>query len=129
LLTERPLRGDVKRVRTLATDDATRQRLAWDEIPVRLPLRFIGGERACSLTQPGSSGVDLAVELFGHTCRAWFGHSGSPILTIVEGQVYILGIHLGSLWIVENHASLEIGRYLDAKIIETIHAATTRQRE
>lgn len=129
LLTERRFRGHVKRVRTLATDNAARQQMAGNEMPVRLPLRFTGGERACSLTQPGSLGVNLAAELFGHTCRAWFGHSGSPILTTVEGEVYVLGIHLGSLWIVENHASLEIGRYLDVMIIKTIHAATARQRE
>ena len=123
LLTERRLGGHVKRVRTLAIDHADRQRMAGNEIAVSLPLGLVGSERACSLIQPGSLDVDLAVELFGHTCRAWHGHSGSPILTTVEGEVYILGIHLGTLRILQNHASLELGRYVDMQIIETIHAA------
>ncbi len=129
LLTERRLSGTVKRLRSLTIDHGARRQMAEDEMPVRLPLRFLGSERACSLTPPGSLNVDLTAELFGHTCRAWFGHSGSPILATVEGEVYILGIHLGSRWIVEHHASLEIARYLDATILETIHAATVRGRE
>lgn len=129
LLTERRLSGAVKRLRSLAIDHAARQRMTGDEMPVRLPLRSLGSERACSLTPPGSLGMDLTAELFGHTCRAWSGHSGSPILTIVEDEVYLLGIHLGSRWIVEEHAALEIGRYLDATILEAIHAATARRRE
>lgn len=129
LLTERRLSGTVKRLRSLTIDHAARRQMAGDEMSVRLPLRFLGSERACSLTPPGSFDVDLTAELFGHTCRAWFGHSGSPILTTVEGEVYILGIHLGSRWIVEHHASLEIARYLDATILEAIHAAAARRRE
>lgn len=123
LLTERRLSGHVKRVRMLAIDHADRQRMAGNEIAVSLPLGLVGSERACSLIQPGSLDMDLAVELFGHTCRAWHGHSGSPILTTVEGEAYILGIHLGTLRILQNHASLELGRYVDSQIIETIHAA------
>jgi len=126
LVTERRLRGDVKRLRTLTTERAFRQQLAENELPVRLPLRFIGAERACHLVQPGLSGAGLAVELFGHTCRAWSGHSGSPILTAVEDEMYILGIHLGSRWSFEERASLRIGRFLDAEMLEAIHGGHQR---
>ena len=52
LLTERRLSGTVKRLRSLTIDHAARRQMAADEMPVRLQLRFLGGERACSLTPP-----------------------------------------------------------------------------
>jgi len=128
LLTERSLSGHVKRLRTLAIDHAARQQLAANQIPVRLPLRFVGIEQACGLTQRRSSGENLELELFGHTCRAWSGHSGSPILIAVESELFILGIHLGNRWIIGNYSPLEIGRYVDVKILEAIHAATAQGR-
>jgi len=126
LLTERRLHDAVARVPALTIDHASRRRMVEGGIPVRLPLRFVGAERACRLTRMEWPGTDLGVEFFGHTCRAWSGHSGSPILASVEGEMYILGIHLGSQWIFEKQASLEIGRYLDVNILEAIHAAAER---
>lgn len=126
LLTERRLEGDLDRVRVLAANQESWSRMARNEAPLRLPLRFSGGERACRLERPEVAGDDLAAQLFGHTCRAWSGHSGSPILTNVEGEAYLLGIHLGSRWIFERQASQHIGRYLDAEIIRTIRAAAAQ---
>ncbi len=124
LATGQRLGGGLRRLRVRPMPSSALQQLVVAETVVRLPLRFVGGERACSLTPPGSAGVDLEVELFGHTCRAWPGHSGSPILFTADGELSILGIHLGSRWLFDINGSLEIGRFVDANVLDAIRAAS-----
>ena len=128
VVTERRLRGRLER-QTVRALPATIGPSPEVETAVRLPLLFFGAERACSLTAAASADVALDSRLFGHTCRAWPGHSGSPILTVYDGDVFVMGIHLGSRWVFERQASLKIGRFVDSAILEAIQSAIAWQHE
>ena len=129
IATDRRLRGRIERqaVRVLPPTPGPPPEAG--ATTVRLPLLFFGAERACSLTATESAGVYLDAKLFGHTCRAWSGHSGSPILVVYDGDVFVMGIHLGSRWIFERQASLKIGRFVDNAVIEAIQSAIAWRRE
>lgn len=91
---------------------------------VRLPLRFLGTERSCTLRMPELNGVNLEQGLFAHTCRSWAGHSGSPVLAVDEHGAFVLGIHVGHRWIAEPRLSLRIGRVIDNDVLVAVREAT-----
>jgi len=113
-----------QRVRTEPATEEKEGQGAEITVPIRLPLRFLGAERACALRSPGSAGVDLEEGLFSHTCRSWSGHSGSPVLAVDERGAFIFGIHLGRRWLVETRQSLRIGRVIDSEILAAVRDAT-----
>ncbi len=122
------LSGHVARLRIAPLAHPELQQMISNDAPVRLPLRFAPSERECELTQSRLTVVEVRDGLLAHNCQAWSGHSGSPILINLEGQRYVLGIHLGSRWIFERNAPLRLGRYVDAKISAAIEAAAERGR-
>ena len=126
LLTNERLRDAIERLSAVRVPYPGREKLAANDIPVRLPLRFVEGERACSLTQFGPAGVRSSEGLFAHTCRTWPGLSGSPILISIDDQPFVLGIHLGSRWPYDRDPALGIGRFVDATIAEAINAAVAK---
>ena len=102
------LSGQVARLRIAPLAHPELEQMISNDAPVRLPLRFAPSERECELTQTRLTVVEVRDVLLAHNCQAWSGHSGSPILTNLEGQRYVLGIHLGSRWIFERSAPLRI---------------------
>lgn len=123
IATDRRVRGRIERQSVRILPPAARVEPNTGDTAVRLPLLFFGAEHACALAPPGSAGVELDAGLFGHTCRAWPGHSGSPILADDDGDIFVVGIHVGSRWIFERQSSFKIGRFVDAAILEAIQSA------
>lgn len=129
LLTEQRFRAPIARLRALRIDQDTRQRLAADETPVRLPLRSSEAERSCTLRRSELVEAGHADNLFAHSCRAWPGLSGSPILIGIDGESFVLGIHIGTRRALRGRAQVDVGRYLDATVTAAISAAVRRGRE
>ena len=75
------------------------------------------------LNSPITNDNDAA--LFIHSCNAWPGLSGSPILTHIDGQSYVVGIHLGQRWIVGFKGRLSIGKFVDETIESALRAVDT----
>ena len=123
-VTRRDLRERIWRQRLPSAPVAIEERLADPTAPIRLPLRFLGAERACALRAPGSAGLSLETGLFSHTCRSWSGHSGSPVLAVDEHGAFVLGIHLGRRWFADPYRSLKIGRAIDSEILQAVRNAT-----
>ena len=121
-------------IRGRLTGSATRHPLAPIERPdlremmssdsaVRLPLRFAPTERPCELTQDRLLREQVDSGLLAHNCESWRGHSGSPILIELDGQTFVLGLHLGSRWLFETKEALPLGRYVDRRISDAVSAA------
>ncbi|MGI9259659.1 MAG: hypothetical protein ACR2QQ_12560, partial [Gammaproteobacteria bacterium] len=99
------------------------QEMISSDSAVRLPLRFAPTERPCELTQDRLLREQVESGLLAHNCEAWRGHSGSPILIELDGQIYILGLHLGSRWLFETSEELPLGRYVDRRIADAVSSA------
>ena len=110
------LSGQVARLRIAPLAHPELQQMISNDAPVRLPLRFAPSERECELTQTRLTVVEVRDGLLAHNCQAWSGHSGSPILINLEGQRYVLGIHLGSRWIFERNAPLRIAPMVTSRV-------------
>jgi hypothetical protein len=128
LLVDGRLEGAVKRLMPVPLEQTEVQQLLSDDVTARLPLRFPPGERPCGLMQSKRSDADVEAGLFAHNCRAWQGHSGSPIVANLQQGAFLLGVHLGNRWIAEDRAALEVGRYVDADVTAAIAAAMARGR-
>jgi hypothetical protein len=90
---------------------------------LRLPLMTVTEERDCALQDSGLTRREIQRGLFSHSCRSWYGHSGSPILAAADGRAVVIGLHLAKRWFYEGHRAIKIGRYVDAAIIDAIDAA------
>ena len=126
LLTEERIAGISGRLRVSATPSSEPMRLMQSGAPVRLPLFKPIAERPCGLIQSELTNSPGNPTLFAHTCRAWPGHSGSPILMSKNGRALLVGIHLGRR---RNHFTgmqYGVGRAVDSTIIAAIDAAIER---
>jgi hypothetical protein len=92
LLVDGRLEGSVKRLRPVPLEQSDVQQLLSDDVTARLPLRFPPGERSCGLMQSRLSNADVEAGLFAHNCRAWQGHSGSPIVANLQPGEFLLRI-------------------------------------
>jgi hypothetical protein len=90
---------------------------------LRLPLMTLAEERDCELLNEGLRAREIERGLFSHSCRSWYGHSGSPILAAANGRAVVIGLHLAKRWFYEEHRTVKIGRYVDTEIIDAIDAA------
>jgi hypothetical protein len=124
VVTGRNFRERIWRQRVRSEPAAEAGQLVDLAAPIRLPLRFLGAERACVLSEPAAVGVELEAGLFSHTCRSWSGHSGSPVLAVDDDGAFILGIHVGRRWLAEKRQSLRIGRAIDSEILAAVRDAT-----
>jgi hypothetical protein len=118
------LMGEVSRLPLAPIERPDLQRLLSYDTKVRLPLRFAPTERPCELTQARLTADEVSSGLLAHNCQAWAGHSGSPILIELDGDPYVLGLHLGSRWIFETSEPLRLGRHVDETIANAVEAAT-----
>jgi len=129
VVTGRTLRERIWRQPVRAQHLAAGHQVAARQPPVRLPLRFLGAERSCTLRVPGADRVDLETGLFAHTCRSWSGHSGSPILIADDDGAFVMGIHVGRRWIPKVRQPFRIGRVIDTEIFDVIqHAVAWDER-
>jgi hypothetical protein len=123
LLIRGRLTGAVSRHPLAPVERPDLQAMISNDSAVRLPLRFAPTERPCELTQDRLLRDQVDSGLLAHNCEAWRGHSGSPILIELDGQTFILGLHLGNRWIFETSEALPLGRYVDQRIADAVSAA------
>lgn len=128
VLTAQRMRGGHRRFRVGRIAAPSRYQMAEDVTAVRLPLLTIETEWKCVLNQAGLSEAEQSAGLFAHSCRSWLGHSGSPILARLDGEIYVIGVHLGSRWFFEERRQIKLGRYVDEAIVDAIGAAVMRGR-
>jgi hypothetical protein len=122
------MRGDYRRLRVAQIDKLMRAEMLANAVPVRLPLLHPPEERDCRLSSTSLSAAEQSEGLFAHNCRAWQGHSGSPILLRIEEQLLLVGLHIGTRWVVEQPGTVKLGRYLDASILNAIALAARDAR-
>jgi hypothetical protein len=128
LLTKHRLEGDVARLRAgQVTNDA----MAWlnaEHTPLRMLLRNPDlPTRDCVLRE--STTTRETAGLISYSCHSSPGSSGSPILTAVAGRAWLIGIHLGWGFTLENDGvvrAVSIGRAIDAEIAAAITAAAAQ---
>ena len=128
LLTAQRMRGAQRRLPVEQIAAVARDRMAADVTAVRLPLLTAGVERECFLSKSGLSPAEEIAGLFGHSCLSWHGHSGSPILARLGGEIRLIGVHLGSRWFFEERRLVKLGRFVDEAIVEAIQVAANRGR-
>ncbi len=123
LLLRGQLMGTVSRHPLAPVERPDLKEMISNDSAVRLPLRFAPTERPCELTQDRLLQEQVESGLLAHNCEAWRGHSGSPILIELDGQTYVLGLHLGSRWLFDTSEALPLGRYVDRQIADAVSAA------
>jgi len=128
LRTERRIRGNFRRLRIAQLDQLVGKQMTAEPLPVRLPLLHPPAEHNCSLSGSSLSEAEQSAGLFAHDCRAWQGHSGSPILVSIDEKVLLIGFHLGTRRVFEDRVTLKLGRQLDAAILDAIAAAAGDRR-
>lgn len=123
LATFRRMRGNQARLPVAAPFVVERRSLEDSDTLLRLPLMTLAEEHDCVLLNDGLRQREIERGLFSHSCRSWYGHSGSPILAAANGRTVIIGLHLAKRWFYEEHRTVKIGRYIDAAIIDAIDTA------
>jgi hypothetical protein len=78
-------------------------------------------QEACQITAAPAQMEDK--RLIFHDCASRPGLSGSPMMTVVDGQSYVVGIHLGRLTMLnENSRSYSVARRLSDDFLEALLA-------
>jgi len=121
--TQRRMRRDQARLAVAAPIVRERRSLEARAAALRLPLMTVTEERDCTLQASGLTQREVERGLFSHSCRSWYGHSGSPLLAARDGRPVVIGFHLATRWFYEERRPIKIGRYVDAAIMAAIAAA------
>jgi hypothetical protein len=120
LLSERRLGADARRLRYAYFEPEVWSQLSAQQAPVQLLLRRVEAEKdTCRLGRTWLSSHQLAAGLFTHSCRSWEGHSGSPIVIGLDGELVVIGIQLGRIHKPlsgDGPPLLGLGRRIDAAI-------------
>ena len=123
LATFRRMRRSQPRLPVSAPFVVERRLLEDSDTSLRLPLMTLAEERDCVLLNDGLRQREIDRGLFSHSCRSWYGHSGSPVLAAANGRAVVIGLHLAKRWFYEERRTVKIGRYIDSAIIDAIDAA------
>jgi len=123
IATLRRMRRDQARLAVGAPLVTERRTLEASAALLRLPLMTVTEERNCTLQDSGLTQREIERGLFSHSCRSWYGHSGSPILVARDGRPVVIGFHLATRWFYEERRPIKIGRYVDGAIVAAIAAA------
>ena len=123
LATFRRMRRSQPRLPVSAPFVIERRLLEDSDTALRLPLMTLAEERDCALLNDGLRQREIDRGLFSHSCRSWYGHSGSPVLAAANGRAVVIGLHLAKRWFYEERRTVKIGRYIDSAIIDAIDAA------
>jgi hypothetical protein len=112
--------GGLRRWRAAAAPRGWLERLVADEVPVRLVLRYADAAQSdCRLE------ALTADRLLAHSCTAYPGTSGAPLVVGVEHQLVMIGLHVGSQqsWDGRRIDMVSVARPIDAAVIAAIEAA------
>jgi hypothetical protein len=120
LLTSRRLAANALRLPYAHIEPEAWSQLMSNEAPVQLLLRRAEAEKAtCGLSRTWLTSAQVAAGLFTHSCRSWEGHSGSPIVIGIDGELAVIGLQLARVYKpfgAEGPPRLGLGRSIDATI-------------
>ena len=119
LLSER-IKGEPRRWRVAEAAQSWLGQLVADNARVRLVLRYADAAQSdCRLE------AWTAQRLLAHTCNAYPGTSGSPLVVGVEGEPVLIAFHIGSQleWDGKKLDVVNVARPLDTAVISAIDAA------
>lgn len=133
LTTDRMVAADIDRQQLIKLDEALGDDAQRDQIPVRLLLYSQSVDQDCRIISESPARLAaLTSELFFHSCRAWRGVSGAPIVVGIDGRPTIIGFHIAKLEHplgVALHGIEGIGRAVDASIFSAVWAAAVHAQE
>jgi hypothetical protein len=125
VLVSRRLAGDLERLRPGRVGPDWLATMAARGAPVRVVLRYAGVSQSdCRLELRLSAPWPLVP----HSCLGYAGMSGSPLVVGVDGEILVIGLHVGTMLEFDGKRLdfVSVGRALDAEIGTAIAAAVAR---